>query len=107
MERFMANDNEIDIEFPSLQIVSLNMQNIPLNEYMHYAFSVSRTCGIEMHLQEDEKKYRLDFYLHKSIIMGTAFFEWQKLISGSDMVCVAVCPDRPKTVRISCYRSKE
>ncbi len=107
MMPYMRGKDEIDVNRPCLEIISLNIAAVPLEDYVRLAIAVSRTCGIEMHFDEDESRYRFDFFLHESVLLGKGLLGWERLVGGSDLVCVVISTDRPRTIRVSFYRDKD
>ena len=104
MERFLC---DAEMPYPELAMFALNQFSIPFGEYIRMAISVSKNCGIVLHVEENDARYRFDFYLCRSVIMGEYADEWCKLFGGSEMFTMAIDPQRPQTIRASFYRLKE
>ena len=106
-EWLYANDLDDKSNRPELTIFSLNILGIPLLDYMRMALDVSKRCGMRLKIEESEDRYRFDFYLHGSVVMGRQISEWCDLIGGSELFVLSVCKGMPQTIRVSCYRMKQ
>ena len=104
MGKFLRDE---DIPKPELVMFSLNQLSIPLGEYMREVMIVSRQCGIRFEMKDNGDRYRFDFYLHESLIMGPYVRDWCTLIGVSDMFIMSVQEGLPQTIRVSFYRGKE
>lgn len=107
MDKYMNDHNSINVKRPPFSLFPFNTHRITDAEYMRLVFGFSKNCGIEWKMDENEERYRFDFYLHESVIDGKQISEWTTLIEESDMHIMTVLGNAPQTIRASFYRVKQ
>ena len=88
----------------ALTVYNKRSDDLSDDEYLQLAEELVKRCNIFHGIYDEGDKYRLDFYLHDTLISPESAEKWFELLRASDMH--TAISTSPNIICMSCQRIK-
>ena len=94
------------IKHPAFTAFSKIDEDVSDIEYLRIIARLTIKCGIRTETEENDDRYRINFYLENTQISGDYVVDWLDVLFLSDMHTYYVVKSDPQIIKVTCYRIK-